>query len=163
MVQIINEYNDTPDTQPILPNCFNTTYQNAEEQGYFNFTIYWVGTPFPKIGEMDYSNSGLEFATGGEDLINWALLRLVDALSYSIDPSHKRLDDNVAKEHIPLYALLGLWLVKWIVAMWLTPPEKLHRTVRASQSAPAKRKAVYLRIFPWQREARTFVNWLTRS
>ena len=57
---------------------------------------------------MDYSNSGLEFATGGEDLINWALLRLVDALSYSIDPSHKRLDDNVAKEHIPLMRAPGL-------------------------------------------------------
>lgn len=56
---------------------------------------------------MDYSNSGLEFATGGEDLINWALLRLVDALSYSIDPSHKRLDDNVAKSTFLLCALLA--------------------------------------------------------
>ncbi len=47
-----------------IAKLFHTTYQNAEEQGYFNYYILVVGTPFPKIGEMDYSNSGLEFATG---------------------------------------------------------------------------------------------------
>lgn len=50
---------------------------------------------------MDYSSDGLALATGGEDRINWGLLRLVDAMSYAIDPAHKRLDDSVAKGLLP--------------------------------------------------------------
>ncbi|EBS7636864.1 DUF2235 domain-containing protein [Salmonella enterica] len=93
-----NEYNDTPAHPTNIAKLFHATYQNAESEGYFRYYIPGVGTPFPKIGEIDYSNSGLEFATGGEDRINWALLRLVDALIFAIDPNHKQLDDNVAKK-----------------------------------------------------------------
>ena len=117
---------------------FHTTYQNAEEQGYFNDDIPGVGTPFPKIGEMDYSNGGLEFATGGEDRINPGVIyACVDALRYSIDPSHKRLDDNVAKEHVPLmrapWPMTGEVNRRNVINPYL---EKLPGTVRASQSAP---------------------------
>ena len=108
MVQIIMNIMTLPDTQPILPNCFIRPIRTQKNRDILTTIYRVVGTPFPKIGEMDYSNSGLEFATGGEDLINWALLRLVDALSYSIDPSHKRLDDNVAKSTFLLCALPGL-------------------------------------------------------
>lgn len=42
-----------------------------------------VGTAFPEIGEYNFSSSGLTYATGGENRINWALLMLVNSLYLS--------------------------------------------------------------------------------
>lgn len=97
-----NEHNDTKVAKPPHPTniakLFHAAYPlSAEKDGYFSYYIPGVGTPFPKIGEIDYSDDGLKYATGGENRINWALLRLVDALSYAIIKGAKRLDDGIAK------------------------------------------------------------------
>jgi len=88
-----NEYNDTNLAKPPHPTniarLYHATYSTtAEDDGYFSYYIPGVGTPFPDIGEMDYSNSGLAFATGGEDRINWGLLQLADALTFAVTKQH---------------------------------------------------------------------------
>ncbi|MFU0884058.1 phospholipase effector Tle1 domain-containing protein [Kluyvera cryocrescens] len=47
---------------------------------YYKYYIPGVGTPFPEVMDLDFSLDGLAAATGGENRINWGLLRLVDAL-----------------------------------------------------------------------------------
>ncbi len=47
---------------------------------YFKYYMPGVGTPFPEIGEFDYSTAGLAFANNGEERINWGLMMVLDAL-----------------------------------------------------------------------------------
>ncbi|WP_227104229.1 T6SS phospholipase effector Tle1-like catalytic domain-containing protein [Chromobacterium rhizoryzae] len=66
------------------------------EQGWYAYYIPGVGTRFPEIGELKPMSSGLIFANGGEDRINWGLTRLIHALrqNYGMPP----LPDEDAKE-----------------------------------------------------------------
>ncbi|SNY79172.1 DUF2235 domain-containing protein [Enterobacter sp. CC120223-11] len=57
--------------------------RRANERGFYAFYIPGVGTPFPQIGTYDYYSSGLQFAVGGEDRINWGLVQLCNALSHT--------------------------------------------------------------------------------
>jgi len=50
---------------------------------YFKFYMPGVGTPFPEVGDLDYSTMGLVGATMGEERINWALLRIIDVLKFT--------------------------------------------------------------------------------
>lgn len=163
-----NEENDTNIAKPSHPTniakLFHASYQGpeAESKGYFSYYIPGVGTPFPKIGEFDYSMAGLTFATGGENRINWALLRLIDALSYAIDPIHKRLDDTVAASQLP-----------GMVAHLPLTGEVPRRIAFNKLLAPLRSKikeakphllSIKLFIYGFSRgaaEARAFVNWLT--
>jgi|GEM_PF-961805 len=47
---------------------------------YFKYYMPGVGTPFPEVGDLDYSTSGLAFASFGEERINWGLMMILDAL-----------------------------------------------------------------------------------
>ena len=58
-----------------------------------------VGTPFPEIGELDYNADGLKYAMGGEDRINWALVQVASALSFSLNDK-KEIDRAVAKTKV---------------------------------------------------------------
>ncbi|MCP1293414.1 DUF2235 domain-containing protein, partial [Chromobacterium sp. S0633] len=69
-----------------------------KDQGLYRYYIPGVGTRFPEIGELKPMSSGLIFANGGEDRINWGLTRIIDALS--INYTQNRLDDTVAREMI---------------------------------------------------------------
>lgn len=161
-----NEKHDTTVADPPHPTniakLFHATYQDAEDKGYFRYYIPGVGTPFPKINELDYSTSGLAFAAGGEDRINWGLLRLVDALMYAITPTHQRLDDSVARARLPDMR-----------AHWPITGEVNRRNAINALLAPLKAQvrqarphllAVKLFVYGFSRgaaEARTFVSWLT--
>lgn len=161
-----NEENDTKVANPPHPTniakLFHTAYQDAEDKGYFRYYIPGVGTPFPKINEFDYSTDGLAFAAGGEDRINWGLLRLVDALMYAITPTHQRLDDGIARGLLPDMR-----------AHWPITGEVNRRNAINKLLAPLKAQvkqakphllAIKLFIYGFSRgaaEARTFVNWLT--
>ncbi|SEN57013.1 Uncharacterized alpha/beta hydrolase domain, partial [Pseudomonas sp. ok272] len=46
----------------------------------FKYYMPGVGTPFPEVGDLDYSLSGLGLGLYGEERINWALLMIIDAL-----------------------------------------------------------------------------------
>ncbi|WP_256591180.1 MULTISPECIES: phospholipase effector Tle1 domain-containing protein [unclassified Pseudomonas] len=63
-----NEFNDTKKDHPSnIAKLFHASLRGkkAEEEGYFSFYMPGVGTPFPEIGELDYSEEGLTFARGG--------------------------------------------------------------------------------------------------
>ncbi|HAY4666636.1 TPA: DUF2235 domain-containing protein, partial [Escherichia coli] len=158
-----NEYNDTKASHPTnIAKLFHASIKDRNA-GYFSYYIPGVGTPFPKIGEMDYSNSGLEFATGGEDRINWALLRLVDALSYAIDPTQNGLNEKVAKEHIPL--MRAPWPMTGEVNRCNVINPYLEKLQGQLEQASPRLLNVKLFIYGFSRgaaEARTFVNWLTQ-
>ncbi|WP_420901466.1 phospholipase effector Tle1 domain-containing protein [Escherichia coli] len=158
-----NEYNDTKASHPTnIAKLFHTSIEDRNA-GYFSYYMPGVGTPFPKIGEMDYSNSGLEFATGGEDRINWALSRLVDALSYAIDPAHNGLNDTVAKGHIPL--MRAPWPMTGEVNRRNVINPYLEKLQGQLEQAKPRLLNVKLFIYGFSRgaaEARTFVNWLTQ-
>jgi hypothetical protein len=47
---------------------------------YFKYYMPGVGTPFPEIGDLDYSLTGLGLASLGEERINWGLMMIIDAL-----------------------------------------------------------------------------------
>ncbi|QOD81306.1 T6SS phospholipase effector Tle1-like catalytic domain-containing protein [Chromobacterium haemolyticum] len=69
-----------------------------KDQGLYRYYIPGVGTRFPEIGELTPMSSGLIFANGGEDRINWGLTRVIHALrqNYGLPP----LPDEEAKELI---------------------------------------------------------------
>lgn len=47
---------------------------------YFKYYMPGVGTPFPEVGDLDYSITGLALANFGEQRINWGLMMIIDAL-----------------------------------------------------------------------------------
>lgn len=162
-----NEHNDTHKAKPPHPTniakLYHATYQDADGDGYFRYYIPGVGTPFPKIGEMDYSSDGLALATGGEDRINWGLLRLVDAMSYAIDPVHKRLDDSVAKGLLP--DMCAHWPITGEVNRRNVINPFLKKLQAQLEQAKPHLLNMKLFIYGFSRgaaEARTFVNWLTQ-
>ena len=164
-----NEENDTRVSKPPHPTniakLFHATYaKTAEPDGYFAYYIPGVGTPFPKIGEMDYSNDGLAFAAGGEDRINWALLRLVDALTYAISKGAKRLNDEVAKGMLSSMQARGSFSGEVNRRNVINPLLKALNSQVAEIQQP-RILGVKLFIYGFSRgaaEARTFVNWLTQ-
>lgn len=47
---------------------------------YFKYYVPGVGTPFPEINDLDYSNFGMAFAGFGELRIAWGFMMIIDAL-----------------------------------------------------------------------------------
>ena len=63
-----NEKSDTQNGHPTnIAKLFHASLRgkDAMGQGYFSYYMPGVGTPFPEVGELDYSDSGLQYATGG--------------------------------------------------------------------------------------------------
>ena len=159
-----NEKNDTNTAKPPHPTNIAKLYHATpqdRDSGYYNYYMPGVGTPFPKIGEPDYDGRGLANALGGENRINWALLRLVDALIHTLTGGS--LDDEVAR--------------KELVSMTAHLPfsgEVPRRLVINRLLSPLSRRVGYHRptllgiklfVYGFSRgaaEARTFVNWLTQ-
>ena len=65
-----------------------------------------MGTPFPEIGELDYSTLGMATAYRGEDRINWGLLRIADALSFALN-SKKGLSLSISQTKLKAVATPG--------------------------------------------------------
>ncbi|MCO7568326.1 DUF2235 domain-containing protein, partial [Pseudomonas guariconensis] len=113
-----NEPNDTHADSPHPTNIarlFHASIQGDEAKkfGYFAYYMPGVGTPFPKVGEMDYDDRALRDASGGEDRINWALIQVASALSYAItkksilDPEAKEYVEKMGTSRWPLMIALG--------------------------------------------------------
>ncbi|CAM4003278.1 DUF2235 domain-containing protein [Rahnella bruchi] len=152
-----------------IAKLFHAAYPpSAEEQGYFSYYMPGVGTPFPDIGEMDYSGGGLMYATGGEDRINWALMMLIDALSYTLTaPAHKRLNASDAKAKIKKMStsmyLGGIEGQSNRKREFLSTINELGLNPLVETHSPKLLK-IKLFVYGFSRgaaEARTFVNWLS--
>lgn len=164
-----NEKSDTQNGHPTnIAKLFHASLRgkDAMGQGYFSYYMPGVGTPFPEVGELDYSDSGLQYATGGEDRINWALVQVASALSYALN-NKSGIDDIVAKTKVeamstwkaPLMSALGEGNRRRIMKELLAP---LH--ARKDEAQP-KVLAVKLYVYGFSRgaaEARTFVTWLSQ-
>lgn len=73
-----------------------TTHQGDKARGlidnagvglgsYFKYYMPGVGTPFPEMGDLDYSTAGLASAWFGEERVNWGLLMIIDAIRRTLD------------------------------------------------------------------------------
>ncbi|MDU8432982.1 DUF2235 domain-containing protein [Pseudomonas syringae pv. actinidifoliorum] len=161
-----NEPYDTYKATPPHPTNIARLYHSSLEQpesGYFRYYIPGVGTPFPEIGEMDFSTFGLAFANRGEDRINWGLIQIADALSFSLN-NKQGLDLPVAQAKLktmattwPLTAL-GKSSRRQAMASLLEPLRAKVETVQP------KVLAIKLFVYGFSRGAagaRTFINWLS--
>lgn len=164
-----NEKNDTDNEHPSnIAKLFHASLRGAKAQdrGYFSYYMPGVGTAFPEIGEFDYSEEGLKYATGGEARINWALVQFTRALSYALNDK-KVIGDDLARTKVeamgtPKYppGLIVLGGSKRRSVMG-----DLLNDLRAKiETAKPRVLGVKLYVYGFSRgaaEARTFVNWLS--
>jgi hypothetical protein len=161
-----NEHYDTKIAQPPHPTNMARLYHaslEAADDGYFSYYIPGVGTPFPEIGELDFTFLGLAVGNGGENRINWGLLRIADALLYTLNKK-QRLDLAVALVH--LKAMATTWpFTHRGKSSRRKAMEAVLEPVRAKvKTARPKVLALKLYVYGFSRgaaEARTFINWLS--
>ncbi|MCO7568224.1 DUF2235 domain-containing protein [Pseudomonas sp. S 311-6] len=161
-----NEFYDTREAVPPHPTNIARIYHASllgQDEGYFRYYIPGVGTPFPEIGEMDFSRRGLIFAHRGEDRINWGLLRIADALMYALNEKRGlKLPQAQAmlQKMSTTWPLTDLGRASRRVAM-----QELLEPLRARvDKALPKVVAIKLFVYGFSRgaaEARTFVRWLS--
>ncbi|EIK93230.1 hypothetical protein PMM47T1_28096 [Pseudomonas sp. M47T1] len=160
-----NEPYDTYKAIPPHPTNIARLYHASLEQqetGYFSYYIPGVGTPFPEIGEMDFSTFGLAFANRGEDRINWGLLQVANALSFALTKDELSLATLQAK-------------LKTMATTWplTTLGRNSRRQAMTSLLEPLRAKiatvqpkvlAIKLFVYGFSRgaaQARTFITWLS--
>ncbi|MDU8433016.1 DUF2235 domain-containing protein [Pseudomonas syringae pv. actinidifoliorum] len=162
-----NEKSDTQDGHPTnIAKLFHASLRGTEanEQGYFSYYMPGVGTPFPEIGEMDYSDGGLQFATGGEDRINWALVQVASALSFALN-NKKRIENIDAKTKVEA---MSTWKTPMMSALGEGNRRRIMKELLAplqDSKAQPKVLSVKLYVYGFSRgaaEARTFVTWLSQ-
>jgi hypothetical protein len=163
-----NEANDTNKNHPSnIARLFHASLRGtkAKEGGYFSYYMPGVGTPFPEVGELDYSEGGLRYATGGEDRINWALVQVASALSFALNDK-KEISNAVAKTKVeamstwkaPLMSALGRGNRRRTMNALLAPLQA------RTELARPRVLGVKLFVYGFSRgaaEARTFVTWLS--
>ncbi|KJH79206.1 hypothetical protein UG46_27275, partial [Pseudomonas fluorescens] len=163
-----NEDNDTKKEHPSnIAKLFHASLRGtlAKERGYFSYYMPGVGTPFPEIGELDYSEDGLKFATGGEDRINWALVSLADALHTALIKTPLSQDRRAkAVEFMdtykaPMMSIFGAGRRRQVMKGLLEPLRPYVPKTRPEVLG------VKLFVYGFSRgaaEARTFVSWLSQ-
>ncbi len=163
-----NDDNDTKKNHPSnIAKLFHASLRGreAEEKGYFSYYMPGVGTAFPDIGELDYSEEGLRYATGGEDRINWALASLAHALTFALTKQElSKADRKTAVKAMstlkaPLMSALGSGKRRGVMNDLLG---SLQARVALAQPEVL---GVKLYVYGFSRgaaEARTFVTWLSQ-
>ncbi|SNY79302.1 DUF2235 domain-containing protein [Enterobacter sp. CC120223-11] len=142
---------------------------------YYKYYIPGVGTPFPEINDLDYSTTGLAFAKMGEDRINWALLRIIDALKRSLvqqNDDASKLSDGETRAAIEDMA------TSW-ASFGLTGSHNRYETFTAElkklkpllgpalqQPSPTQPKLLGIKLYVYgfsrgAAAARAFVSWLS--
>lgn len=163
-----NEHRDTHDKHPSnIAKLFHASMRTrpAERGGYYSYYMPGVGTHFPEIGELDYTNDGLKYATGGENRINWALVSLASALHTAIEKvplSQATLKASVKEMStwkIPMASVLGAGKRQGVMRNLLgSLAGKIER-------ATPKPLGIKLYVYGFSRgaaEARTFITWLSQ-
>ncbi|HGD3534562.1 TPA: DUF2235 domain-containing protein, partial [Enterobacter roggenkampii] len=137
---------------------------------YFKYYIPGVGTPFPEINDLDYTGWGLATAAMGEERINWALLRIIDALKFTLTQkwmsnaeSRKALDRMGTS-----WATFGLTGSHNRYETFTDELKKLKPLLGPALQQPSptqpKLLAIKLYVYGFSRgaaAARAFVNWLS--
>ncbi|QHF44595.1 hypothetical protein PspS35_12720 [Pseudomonas sp. S35] len=164
-----NDENDTKKNHPSnIAKLYHASIQDDEAMmsGYFSYYMPGVGTPFPEIGELDYSESGLQYATGGEDRINWALVQVASALSFALN-NKKEIDNAVAKTMVDA---MSTWKAPLMSALGRGNRRRTINSFLATlqgKTELAKPRVLGVKLFVYgfsrgAAEARTFVTWLSQ-
>lgn len=137
---------------------------------YFKYYIPGVGTPFPEINDLDYTGWGLATAAMGEKRINWGLLRIIDALKFTL--TQKWMSDAETRGAIENMA------TSW-ASLGLTGSHNRYETFTAElnklkpllgpalqQPSPTQPKLLGIKLYVYgfsrgAAAARAFVNWLS--
>lgn len=163
-----NDSNDTKKGHSSnISKLFHASLQGpkAQKSGYYSYYMPGVGTAFPEIGELDYSEEGLKYATGGEDRINWALVSVADALHSALTKERLAQDDlaqavrQMSTWTAPLMSAIGPSNRRRVMTRLLAPLKPRVPVMRP------KVLGVKLFVYGFSRgaaEARTFVTWLSQ-
>ncbi|MGE8063503.1 T6SS phospholipase effector Tle1-like catalytic domain-containing protein, partial [Pseudomonas sp. NPDC089547] len=138
---------------------------------YFKHYMPGVGTPFPEVGDLDYTSDGLAFARRGEERINWGLLMVIDALRRAIGlPRRDNATLMAAVEE------MGTWRgTEWITGranrgrVFRRELKALQEPLRWALSAlpPSQPTLVGVKLYVYgfsrgAAAARAFVNWFNQ-
>ena len=159
-----NKIFDTKSNPPQPSNIARLYHASIDEpaEAYFSYYMPGVGTPFPEIGELDYSTLGLTAANGGENRINWGLVQIADALTFALTKAE--LSQTVMKDKVK--AMSTTWPLT-------TLGKNSRRQAMASLLEPLRPKVakvlptvlgLKLFVYGFSRgaaEARTFLTWLS--
>src|SRR5690606_18393208 len=61
-----------------------TAWPDEPLEGYYPMYVPGVGTPFPDIGELDESSSGMGFGAGGDGRLNFGLLHVLNSVHRAV-------------------------------------------------------------------------------
>ncbi len=146
---------------------FEATYDDEsqkekKQREYFKYYMPGVGAPFPEIREFDFSGSGLAFASGGENRINWALLMLVNSLWLS--SGKDKIDDETLRKSID--SMASMWPIDGIHRR-RKEIKKLLQEKEIAEELHSKPQtlAIKLYVYGFSRgaaEARAFVHWVAQ-
>ncbi|MDY7535358.1 DUF2235 domain-containing protein [Pseudomonas sp. Bout1] len=136
---------------------------------YFKYYMPGVGTPFPEVGDLNYSELGLATAAFGEERINWGLMMIIDALRRTL--ALPRLDNPSLRAAVEamgapagLEGSIGANFRRYQFAKQL---EALATPLRIAltQPSPGAPKLLGIRLYVYgfsrgAAAARSFVSWL---
>ncbi|EPG3958707.1 DUF2235 domain-containing protein [Klebsiella oxytoca] len=130
---------------------------------YYKYYIPGVGTPFPEVADLNYSTPGLVFATYGEERINWALIRIIDALRRTL--GKPALSDNESWKAVKEMSFGALDQYRPIVFRQLLKDLEPELKLALKQPEPGKPKLLGIKLYVYgfsrgAAAARAFVNWL---
>ncbi|SHK91652.1 Uncharacterized alpha/beta hydrolase domain [Paraburkholderia terricola] len=129
-------------------------------QGMFAFYMPGVGTPFPQIGEADYSTMGKGFAAGYGMRVAWGYTRVLNAIYAAITGKVLLLDDaayNASR------ALTGDKSVVNNLPNRYTALTAAHKQARDESRRHRTIRKIWINVFGFSRgaaEARSFVSRL---
>ncbi|MBU6956131.1 DUF2235 domain-containing protein [Pseudomonas sp. CVAP len=166
----------TPNSRSNIARLFHASLgsdPDMQSEGFLKYYCPGVGTVFPDVEEYVPDSNGLVGASGGENRINWALTRLLDALRQHL--GEERLD--VVETKAMLKIMATNWFGNVLSAGMLESGEKKRETTlrpaikkledKLKQRNDAEEKphilAMRLYVYGFSRgaaEARTFINWL---
>lgn len=138
---------------------------------YYKYYIPGVGTPFPEIMDLDYTVCGLAAATNGEERINWALLRIIDALKRTL--TDEGLSDGESWKAVQ--AMVTTWTEARVLGEYKRQEEFSSQlsqlapllNIALTQPEPGKPKLLGIKLYVYgfsrgAAAARAFVNWLNQ-
>ncbi len=144
--------------------------EGTSSNKYYKYYIPGVGTPFPEVSDLDYSTSGLAYATYGEERINWGLIRIIDALRRTL--GKPALSDSESWKAIGAMTTdMGDNRANSGSMMRMTEFQRLLKDLEPDlklalkQPEPGKPKLLGIKLYVYgfsrgAAAARAFVNWL---
>ncbi|WP_334065992.1 DUF2235 domain-containing protein [Burkholderia cepacia] len=136
----------------------------ADRLGMFRFYINGVGTPFPQIGEAEYSTLGKGFAAGFGMRVAWGYTRVLNAIYSAITnaPIGRLMSDADSRD--VCRALTGDKSAPHNLPIRVAALKAAHKQARDESRRNRTIRKVWINVFGFSRgaaEARAFVSRLT--